>query len=270
MFGSVKDLDGEHGYVFVHMHHHPERRARDKLIVRDLGDRPEFKVIPDARSARLYDNKRQQAKELARWLPRTWVFKDAQKARAFLKKRPPMPLVSKASVGSGSHNVRLIEDGAAGLREIKRALREDSPGIALRYDERQRGYLIWQEFCPGNLFDYRVIVIGRDQRMILRRHNRDDRPMASGSGRLERVSFPDADASSALEFANEVAANEGFLWAGLDIVREAPGGRWRLLETTVSWTLPAYYGYTFVNSKRNGAQVFEVLLGCIERGDFSC
>ena len=49
--------------------------------------------------------------------------------------------------------------------------------------ERQKGYVYFQEFLPGNCFDTRITVIG-DRAFAFRRMNRPGDFRASGSGRL--------------------------------------------------------------------------------------
>jgi hypothetical protein len=51
-------------------------------------------------------------------------------------------------------------------------------------DEFNKGYLLFQEFLPGNDFDIRITVIG-NRAFAFRRHNRPNDFRASGSGRID-------------------------------------------------------------------------------------
>lgn len=249
--------------AFVHMHHAPNRRDRDKDVMRKLAARG-VRTIPEPRSGVLYDDKAAQARELGRWMPRTLMLKSATEARAAIGALG-FPFMSKASEGASSHNVRLVKSREQAEREVQAAF--SGSGLKAHFGQRQRGYLLWQEFCAGNDYDYRVIAIGR-QRMMLRRYNRADRPMASGSGKLEPVTALDAETREVLAAANAFFEAEGFTWCGIDMVRDA-AGRWVVLETTVGWTARGYVDCAFVGTERTGADVWGVLIDEIAAGSFA-
>lgn len=106
---------------------------------------------------------------------------------------------------------------------------------------------------------------------MLRRGNRDDRPMASGSGRLTPIKVATAgeDILAALAYADEFFRTENMPWCGIDIVRDAT--RHYVLETTVSWTMHGYYECEFFGDEqgRTGEKVWDVLLDEIEAGVFN-
>lgn len=249
------------GAVFVHMHHHPDNRERDKALMVALAKRSELRLCPGPRAAALYDDKAAQWQHLGKWMPKTEIvtkMRDVNRAIGRLR----LPLVSKTSEGAGSKNVRLVSTRVEALIEARDALK--GKGIACHYGQAQKGYLLWQEFLRGNEYDFRVIAIGRE-RLILRRGNRDDRPMASGSGKEMPIQWPDAEASEVLAFADRFFDEEGFPWCGVDIVRDHKRGRWALLEMTVGWPLGNMGAHHFV-SGRSCDEFWPVVMDEIEAG----
>lgn len=241
----VEAHEPDEGAVFVHMHHHPDSRGYDKELMAALATRQGLRLCPGPRSATLYDDKVEQFRQLAKWMPATMIITDPRDVPGALAKLR-IPLISKTAEGAGSNNVRLVETVGQAREEADQALEGD--GIPCRYDQRQRGYLLWQEFLAGNDYDFRVIAIGRE-RLILRRGNREDRPMASGSGNEMPIQWPDDEASEVLAFADIFFAEEGFRWCGVDIVRDHARGRWVMLEMTVGWPLGKMGEHRFVSGR---------------------
>jgi hypothetical protein len=135
--------------------------------------------------------------------PRTWVFWRAAEALERLDELP-FPLVAKLSRGVRSEGVALIRDRAEaeavidrmftfglGSMDFLRQSRERRFGkynVMLRAMRRgrfkgfhERGYVLFQEFVPGNAFDTRVVVQG-DRITASRRRTREGDFRASGSG----------------------------------------------------------------------------------------
>jgi glutathione synthase/RimK-type ligase-like ATP-grasp enzyme len=146
----------------------------------------------------------------------TWVFTDPADAREWMADAT-WPKVFKLRGGAGSENVQLVPsrqyaealcqrafgagfpasagylyDAPARLRntggwrefyaKLKRAPRSLAETLRRRrYAPKQRGYVLFQEFMPGNDFDTRVTIIGNRAFGALRR-NRPNDFRASGSG----------------------------------------------------------------------------------------
>lgn len=258
------------GFVFMHMHHHPQVRLLHKRTMAIMAVNPELTLIPDYRASVLYDDKLEQARQLSRWMPRTRVFYSPSPARAHLMKCE-FPFISKTSEGASSHNVRFIETQDQAKNEIRLAFSDI--GIKSHYGQQQRGYLLWQDFVAGNAGDVRVIAIG-SKRLILRRGNRPDRPMASGSGRLDPVRGAlDRDTELCLTAADNFFAAENMKWCGIDLVKDTQG-KWYVLESTVGWTMHGYYECEFYDADHKpagimGDKVWDVLLDEIEAGAFA-
>lgn len=262
----------DRGFVFMHMHHHPQVRILHKRCMAIMAMNPELILIPEYRSSVLYDDKLEQARQLSKWMPRTRVFWTPGAARKFLE-NAPFPFISKSLDGASSHNVRLIATADDAKNEIRQAFSD--LGIKCRYGQQQRGYLLWQDFIPGNAGDIRIIAVGT-KRLILRRGNRPDRPMASGSGALTPIrSLDDHEIIAALAVADCFFEEEKMRWCGIDMVRDEKG-KWFILECTVGWTLHGYYECAFIDVSDgqpevmplNGDMIWSVLLDEIEAGNF--
>lgn len=264
----------DEGIVFMHMHHHPAVRLKHKRIMALLAMNPKLTLIPSYRASNLYDDKLEQAREFASYMPLTKVFWGPDVARQYLKRGAfKFPFISKATIGASSHNVRLIETQEQAEEEIRLAFNH-THGIPLHYGQYQRGYLLWQRFIPNNSGDIRIITIGRN-RLILERFNRKNKPFASGSGKLKPITAKNFDArhASALEEADHFFAVEDQLWCGIDMVFDQENKRWLILETTVGWTLHGYYECEFYEYEkgfagRMGNQVWTLALEEMERGIF--
>lgn len=139
-------------------------------------------------------------------IPKTWVIWWHKQANEFINSTK-YPLVLKLSSGITSRNVVLARNAREARRFAKALLNAGmhmlpatkSPFgfIAQRLrearwilfseknnEEFHKGYLLFQEFLPGNEFDIRITVIG-NRAFAFRRHNRPNDFRASGSGRID-------------------------------------------------------------------------------------
>lgn len=144
--------------------------------------------------------------------PQTWIFWDRDEAMRFAR-TASYPLVIKLASGITSENVALLQSYSdawywidrmfgsgllalqwptirprgAVVRRASDAVRLLTKGIPPALGNRtdlQKGYVLLQEFLPGNQFDTRVTVIG-NRAFAFQRLNRPDDFRASGSGRIE-------------------------------------------------------------------------------------
>lgn len=251
------------GVVFGRMHHDPSVRLRDKAVWAHLATNPDLLLIPGYRASVLYDDKAEQARQLSRWLPRTVIARCEEEAEEALDLLG-IPLMSKSADGAGSYNVRIIRSRDDAMMEARRCF---GSGLPIHRGQVQRGYVLWQRFMAGNAYDFRVIAVG-GERLILRRGNRPDRPMASGSGKERPIGWPDAEASEVLDFANAFFAAEDQRFSGIDIVRDHEAGRWVILECTVGWPLGKNHMHKTV-SGRPWSEFFDIILDQIEAGAFA-
>jgi len=147
----------------------------------------------------------------------SFIFWDRDKAFEWLDSAG-MPVVFKLKGGAGSSNVILVEDTANARRLISKMfgrgiksgkvpdksslqrrnfnpyrrirrlagnlLREMRGGTEPLFWQVDRGYVLFQEFLPGNLFDTRVSIIG-ERAFAFRRFNRENDFRASGSGHID-------------------------------------------------------------------------------------
>jgi hypothetical protein len=257
------------GLVFMHMQHHPQVRLLHKRSMEIMSMNPSLTLIPDIRAATLFDDKIRQVVELSRWMPRTSVFYTPTSARKWIERQPKMPFISKSSEGASSQGVRLVLNYEDARNEIRMAFSDI--GITTRYQQTQRGYLLWQEFIEGCTSDLRVIAIG-GQRIMLHRGNRKDSHITPGTGNLINVRHLDEDVANALKYANQIFAEQDTRWGCLDLLR-LPDGKWTMIETTVSWTLHGFYESGFFRdgqpTGKCGDKIWDVLVDEIEAGAFS-
>lgn len=265
LFRACAEVDTFDGYAFMRLDQKPPRINHEKATAEGLYSTP-LVLIPDITQLRLYDDKLQQAIRFARWMPPTLIFRaldNANRLAAFAVDALGLPFISKTSEGSASHNVRLIRSQEEAAKEATQVFGD---GLQARYSV-QKGYLLWQRFLPGNLYDYRAIAVGR-QRLLLRRHNRDDRPFASGSGRCEPITELDNETAEVLDAANQFFEAAKTSWCGIDLVRDPASGLWKVLETTLGWKMSAYWPCAFFGTTFKGADIWRVLCDEIEAGAF--
>jgi glutathione synthase/RimK-type ligase-like ATP-grasp enzyme len=270
--GSIEDADKDRRekYLFVRTNQGGERMKKEKVFVhrRSAID----KLIIGLDDTLEYEDKLLQASTISpAWMPRTYIITKPDDALRRLNSID-LPFISKSKTGSASRNVRFIETRKQAEKEIEAAF--GTTGLVAPHklgEGVQRGYLLWQEFLPNNAYDYRVCKIG-DSYMMLRRHNREDLPFASGSGRVEPVTELDDETASVLEFSTWFFKAIDTKWCGIDVVKDKDG-RWKVLETTIGWSQPAYSECRFFDlhgkpSKYRGQDIWKVAMNAIERGVF--
>lgn len=302
IFTECFQVPAVHSYVFMRVPQFPP--GLDKGI-RDYGElharhdaldvHPRHTMIIDADTVRMYEDKAAQAEAYPEWMPETMVNRTddegfpATDLHDFLEdglQTLGLPLISKASFGSASANVRLIQTRQDALRDLMQAFH--SEGIPARRGgaARQQGHVIWQQFLPGNDYDYRACINGQYV-CLLRRYNRNDRPMASGSGNHEPVTELNGETTAVLEKSFEFFRRNGIKWGGIDLVFDGNAGiglsetrverlreeadLWKILETTLGWSQSAYkhcryFGANFTPTKYEGHQIFDLLLDQLEWG----
>jgi glutathione synthase/RimK-type ligase-like ATP-grasp enzyme len=181
-----------------------------------------IKVFPDSRTCWHFDDKVGQKYLLecinAPLVPSV-VFYDRQQARDWAN-HTIYPKVFKLRGGAGSVNVKLVEKRSQALKLIRKAfgrgfqsvnrinrlndkfmrmrqkrnltnliyiikglVRLLYPSYDDRMQAREKGYIYFQEFIPGNNHDIRVVVIGK-RAFAIKRYVRKNDFRASGSGNL--------------------------------------------------------------------------------------
>jgi len=191
---------------------YPRDMARRLML--SLGHLAAMPTVPAWKDSWHFDDKVAQSYLLQAAgipVPRTWVFWQAEDARNFFH-CADFPLVIKLTSGVFSENVRLLRNRAEaeywvkrlfgdGLTSLDRAasapwqrafkrvrlairtlLRENGPSLDGK--DFHKGYLLVQDFVPGNDFDTRITVIGK-RAFGARRFNRPNDFRASGSGEAD-------------------------------------------------------------------------------------
>jgi glutathione synthase/RimK-type ligase-like ATP-grasp enzyme len=210
-------------------------------------------VFPNLASCWHYDDKVGQKyllEALGAPIIPTWLFTDRREAEEWIA-QATWPKVFKLRSGSASENVRLVESRKQAERICRRAFTSGFPAKPgylsdmrtrlhntrnlreaweklrrvpesvlevtnfRRHSPRQRGYVYFQEFLPGNGFDTRIIVIGHRAFGFLRL-NRPNDFRASGSGRT--VYDPDRIDRRCLETAFHLARRLESQSLGFDFI----------------------------------------------------
>ena len=261
-------------HVLWHWHH---SSPKDWLFARQLivsMQQMGVKVFPDIRTCWHFDDKLGQKYILeASDLPiaQTWMFYSAEDAISWAR-QTTWPKVFKLRAGAGSKNVRLIRSYLQAQKYINKMFGAGFPSanvgaqlaitakvvrnspvamikrlyrlphyiagiLARRTLPRQKGYCLFQEFIPGNLFDTRIIIIGK-KAIGIRRKVRENDFRASGSGMLDYC--PDKISLDCVRIAFEAAMKLRTQSLALDFVM-APDGTYRIIEISYAYTASAYY-----------------------------
>ena len=254
--GAVESLRGYDLLLWNWNLHDPGALKHAVGITRAL-EQAGVLVYPDTETAWHYDDKIAQTyllEAMGAPLAKTHIFHDRDEADAWLGSRSEFPLVFKLSRGAGSYNVRLVKSRAEGralvarmfgsglvptagyltdtatkmkrlrkptditdrLKRLPRAIRS----IADRRKSmpRERDYVLFQEFLPGNEGDTRIVTVG-DKAFGLRRMNRPNDFRASGSGVID---FDHAGIDRRfVEIALDISRRRGFQSMAYDFLYDA-------------------------------------------------
>ena len=205
-----------------------------------------IKVFPDSKTAWHYDDKVGQKyllEAIGAPLVSSYVFYDKKQARMWAKKTS-YPKVFKLRVGAGSANVRLVKNRYTAYRLINRAFGKGFPVlnratflkdrvhqfqkeknlknfsellkgcyrfmIPKHYERmrvKEKGYVYFQDFIPGNDFDIRLFVIGNRAFGLKRLVRKNDfRASGSGSFLFEREEIPPECVKMAFTWAKKIKA----------------------------------------------------------------
>lgn len=240
--------------LFVRMSHKEAYRKKYKERVALWSDI--HPMIPGKTMGVLYDDKIKQHEKLKRWMPTTYLVSGEQEAYLALRNLGQR-FISKTTGGAGSKGVKFITNSEDAVKDATTRPKEFGP-------------LIWQRFCDGNEYDLRCIVMG-EERLWLKRYNREYTPLASGSGNIQPLKHRDVPPKMMTfveAFVTEESKHYGVLhdshipFFGIDLIYM--DGEPVMTELTTSWTLPAYYKCEFLD-KRPGYYFFDVLAEQMEK-----
>lgn len=235
LFRGAQDVsDGE--AAFVRLDQQAEQRDISKGVLARLAERG-IVTLPTAQEGRWYDDKIAQYLVLKPWMSETWIRTHRDGADALLEElsiEGAFPIISKASEGAGSANVRLLHDDDEAWAEMVTAF---GSGIPLKYGRIQQGYVYWQRLVADNAHDYRVCITG-DQAYGLIRLNKPGTPFASGSGKNYPLTLKDEREQKAFALAWAIADGIGTRWMAFDFVFD--GDEPKVLEMSSAWTMSAY------------------------------
>jgi glutathione synthase/RimK-type ligase-like ATP-grasp enzyme len=251
------------GYVMARLHQWAPRIWDERMELMVLRNRDNLKFVQDETQLRVYEDKLAQAKLCAQWMPETHVYTDKETALQ-VAANARYPIISKSSIGSASHNVRVLRSEAEAHAEAQKAF---GKGLTITKGI-QLGYVYWQEFIP-HTETWRVAIAGTKFH-VYKRFNYDDRPVAAPSKVKPTQPVPMCpEVESLLAWANDLFAAIGTKWCAIDVLKTLDGS-WKLLETSLAWArgkdaagLATWYG-----TKYNLLTQHELLIEEMEKGVF--
>ncbi len=231
MFSRYGEVGGA-GYLFARRRQFPPLYEEDARQVGLLwASRQYLRFVQDRQQWLCYEDKIRQYRLFSEWMPRTWYCLTAEAAHRALD-QCWFPLVSKASVGSSSVNVRILPDVEAAQREIYLAFGSGIPIRRGAEDAVQAGYLLWQQFIPHQV-TWRVTAVGT-KRHVYRRFCYPDKTVAAPASVVAtEPAEMSEEVESLLDFSNRFFEFANTRWCAIDVLK-APD-RWRLLETSLAW-----------------------------------
>ena len=241
-----------------HLNHLDRRDVRFGPVMAQALEETAF---PNAATARTFDDKLAQARLFAAAdvpAPRSWCFLNAGEAHRFANSAA-YPLVFKLRGGAGSGNVRKVRSAREAHRLIRRmfgrGMRASAVGLAaaapgkaverprrsgrewiagvtrvlrrILWPQRERDYVLFQEFIPGCDHDIRVTIIGA-RAFVFRRRVRPNDFRASGSGLVDYLE-PENIPMDMVAEAFALSRRWGHQSMAYDFVRNSDGGI-RLIE----------------------------------------
>jgi hypothetical protein len=262
------------GYVFMHMHHHPQTRLAHKRMMSLMSYEPSLTLIPSYRASVLFDDKLEQARQFSNWLPRTRVFYTPGSAYRWLQQPDIYPFLSKSMEGTNSYNVRLIENFDQAKLEVRQSFSD--VGVKTKYGQTQRGYLLWQDIVPdSDGMDMRVLAIG-SKRLIIKRHARG-KTLLSVSAIAEPIIALNDEILSCLATANRFFFNENLRWGTADFVYNRTAKQWVFLEYSVNSVIHSFFECSMIDCSREtptldgnkcGKDIWDTLVNEIKTGEF--
>jgi glutathione synthase/RimK-type ligase-like ATP-grasp enzyme len=205
--------------------------------------------------------------------PATHIFYDRDAAKNYVS-GCSFPIVAKLNKGAGAINVKLIKNRSDAVNYIATAFStgfdatsavfkdvstkfkihnksRDWKGVIKRapatifnmirqkfYVQKEKGFVLFQEFVDGNSCDIRVTVIG-DKAFIFKRMVRENDFRASGSGNIVyEVSEKEIECISV---AFDIARKIGSKCIALDFVRDMTRDNFLLIEYSYAFKPEAVY-----------------------------
>ena len=229
LFKKASEVDSEGGFLFFRLEQECVERQRGEALC--LLDQPGIIGVQTREDVLEYEDKVYQAEKYPSFIPQTVLVKQANKAEKVANVLG-FPIISKTRSGSGSQSVRILPDMLSALKEAEVVFKR---GLHTPRGMQEK-YLLWQQFLSDNTYSYRVTRIGHYYWM-LRVFNRDDVPLASGSGSYEPVIPRSNEEFDVLDKAVKFFDAADTRWCGIDLLRDPSDGDWRVLETTLAWDM---------------------------------
>lgn len=270
----IERLCGFDGFLW-HFDHVESRDMLVAPMVLEAAESIGLEVFPNRATRWHFDNKLSQKyllEGLGAPLAKSEVFYSEDAARAYVA-TATLPLVAKLKAGSGSANVQLLRstaqaeayckkmfgagenplpsyfsDASTRVRSVAQAgalipkLKRAPAALRRRlmkrrFTARERGYVYFQEFLPGNEFDTRITVVGDTAWGFIRRVRPGDF-RASGSRDIDYdLQFVDKEC---VRIAFQTAERLGSQSTAFDFVK-TPDGEPKIVEISYGYESGAVY-----------------------------
>ncbi len=223
------------GMAYILQHHNRAYRTRDKALAQALSAKKYIAMIPSNRENYYYDDKALQFYELWPYMPLTTIVEGPQTARLAMD-RLGLPFISKSAQGASAANVDLIETQEQADEQVRQAFGE---GIPRRYNLRQKGYLLWQQFLADNPYAYRVTILANTYAFVVKCIAEPGDIFHSSSHIVEVQTSLNDEVLRAIEYCSFIANKHRLSFVGFDVLydqRTTPKTP-KLLEISTGWTI---------------------------------
>ncbi|MBN2851111.1 MAG: hypothetical protein JXQ23_00085 [Clostridia bacterium] len=231
-----------------------------------------LRVFPDFNTSWHFDDKVAETlllKSIEAPIPKTWTFFTYSSAIEFFKNRCNFPVVVKLKCGSGSNNVKLLNNENQAKLYAKKMFRnglKSSPSLLFKVKSniqssknwstlirrfyripdfietfrnankfsKEKGYVYIQEFIPNNGYDLKVVVVGEKLSFLAREVRKGDF-RASGGGSINYNKEYLTEEIRKISF--ELSEKLGFQSMGYDFVIDKRDNCPKIVEIS--------YGFSF-------------------------
>ncbi|WP_430615314.1 ATP-grasp domain-containing protein [Flavobacterium sp. JP2137] len=156
----------------------------------------------------------------------TFVTHSKRDAIAYVNK-VKFPIISKLATGSSSFGVVKLKDKNAAVRLINESFSFKGAKTYFPF-QRQKNYLLFQEFIEDATFDLRIMVVGDKLFGYYRYPNAGDFK-ASGAGNYERKEIP----SQALDLAFKVREKFQSVFLATDLLFSQKTQKYYIIESSI-------------------------------------
>lgn len=206
---SIQVPDEKSVVAFVHY----TETDKNSLRIRDeLLQKVNARIIPSYDEARLFNDRIAQYRFFEGWLPTTWLSETYADALNRINS-VTYPVISKTRESAGYRGVRYIADGSGGFSEVNTAFGDK--GIPGPDQIVQKDYLLWQAYVTNPGYSWRILMIAQRYAIVTKRYYATAK---AEDCEIEQKETLTDEIRELLKFAYIFCVDNGFKWAGIDII----------------------------------------------------